>query len=201
MRFFAYIRVSTREQNEDRQLAAIADLRIPVKNIYVDKESGRTFERENYLKMRRRLRKGDLLYLKSIDRLGRNYHEILEQWRLITKDIGADIVVLDMPLLDTRIGKDLTGVFISDLVLQILSYVAESEYRNIKIRQREGIESAKARGVVFGRPRKALPEGFEEAVSRWKRGEISMSQAALEVNMPLSTFSKKARQTGSGFLK
>lgn len=149
---YGYIRVSTREQNEDRQLLALKELAIPEKNLFVDKQSGKDFERPQYRKMVRKLKKDDLLYIKSIDRLGRNYSEILDQWRILTKDKGVDIVVMDMPLLDTRRGKDLMGTFLSDIVLQVLSFVAENERMNIRQRQAEGIAAAKARGVRFGRP-------------------------------------------------
>lgn len=154
---FGYIRVSSRDQNEDRQLIALKELAIPEKNIFIDKQSGKDFKRPQYRKMIRRVRKDDLLYIKSIDRLGRNYAEILEQWRILTKDKGIDIVVLDMPLLDTRRGKDLMGTFLSDIVLQVLSFVAENERTNIRQRQAEGIAAAKARGVRFGRPPSRLP--------------------------------------------
>lgn len=155
---FGYIRVSSRDQNEDRQLIALKELAIPEKNIFIDKQSGKDFKRPQYRKMIRRVRKDDLLYIKSIDRLGRNYAEILEQWRILTKDKGIDIVVLDMPLLDTRRGKDLMGTFLSDIVLQVLSFVAENERTNIRQRQAEGIAAAKARGVRFGRPPSRLSE-------------------------------------------
>ena len=153
---YGYIRVSTREQNEDRQLLALKELAIPEKNLFVDKQSGKDFERPQYRKMVRKLKKDDLLYIKSIDRLGRNYSEILDQWRILTKDKGVDIVVMDMPLLDTRRGKDLMGTFLSDIVLQVLSFVAENERMNIRQRQAEGIAAAKARGVRFGRPPKTV---------------------------------------------
>ena len=149
---YGYIRVSTREQNEDRQILALKELAIPEKNLFMDKQSGKDFKRPQYRKMVRKLKKDDLLYIKSIDRLGRNYSEILEQWRILTKEKGVDIVVLDMPLLDTRRGKDLMGTFLSDIVLQVLSFVAENERTNIRQRQAEGIAAAKARGVRFGRP-------------------------------------------------
>ena len=157
---YGYIRVSTREQNEDRQILALKELSIPEKNMFIDKQSGKDFERPQYRKMVRKLKKDDLLYIKSIDRLGRNYSEILEQWRILTKEKGIDIVVLDMPLLDTRRGKDLMGTFLSDIVLQVLSFVAENERTNIRQRQAEGIAAAKARGVRFGRPPAPLPENF-----------------------------------------
>ena len=158
---YGYIRVSSRDQNEDRQMAVLQSLPIPQKNIFVDKQSGKDFERPFYKKMVRQMKKDDLLYIKSIDRLGRNYNEILEQWRILTKEKGIDIVVLDMPLLDTRRGKDLMGTFLSDIVLQVLSFVAENERTNIRQRQAEGITAAKARGVKFGRPALPYPDNFE----------------------------------------
>ena len=163
MRNYGYVRVSTKDQNEDRQYIALRELCIPEENIFMDKQSGKDFVRPQYRRLVRRLKKDDLLYVKSIDRLGRNYTEILEQWRILTKEKGADIVVLDMPLLDTRRGKDLMGTFLSDIVLQVLSFVAENERSNIRQRQAEGIAAAKARGVRFGRPPLPLPENFQEA--------------------------------------
>ena len=159
---YGYVRVSTKEQNEDRQLIALRELRIPEKNIYMDKQSGKDFERPQYKKLIRKMKKDDILYIKSIDRLGRNYEEILEQWRILTKDKRIDIVVLDMPLLDTRRGKDLMGTFLSDIFLQVLSFVAENERTNIRQRQAEGIAAAKAKGVRFVRTPKPLPDNFEE---------------------------------------
>lgn len=159
---YGYIRVSTKEQNEDRQRIALAEFPVPENHIFLDKLSGKDFERPQYKKLTKKLRPGDILVIKSIDRLGRNYEEILNQWRIITKEKRADIVVLDMPLLDTRqTGRDLTGTFVADLVLQILSYVAQTERENIKQRQKEGIAAAKLRGVQFGRPRKPLPDNFQ----------------------------------------
>ena len=189
---YGYIRVSTREQNEDRQLLALQELSIPQKNLFIDKQSGKDFERPQYRKMVRKLKKDDLLYIKSIDRLGRNYAEILEQWRILTKEKGIDIVVLDMPLLDTRRGKDLMGTFLSDIVLQVLSFVAENERINIRQRQAEGIAAAKARGVRFGRPPKPLPENFHFLYQQWKNGEITGSAAAKACGMPLATFRYRA---------
>ena len=185
---YGYIRVSTREQNEDRQILALKELSIPEKNLFIDKQSGKDFERHQYRKMVRKLKKDDLLYIKSIDRLGRNYSEILEQWRILTKEKGIDIVVLDMPLLDTRRGKDLMGTFLSDIVLQVLSFVAENERSNIRQRQAEGIAAAKARGVRFGRPPKPLPENFHHLYQQWKNGKITGTAAAKLCGMPLSTF-------------
>ena len=189
---YGYIRVSTREQNEDRQLVALHELNIPEKNIYMDKQSGKDFDRPQYKKLVRRMKKDDLLYIKSIDRLGRNYGEILEQWRVLTKEKGIDIVVLDMPLLDTRRGKDLMGTFLSDIVLQVLSFVAENERVNIRQRQAEGIAAAKARGVRFGRPPRPLPENFHSAYQRWKAKKITGTAAAKECGMALSTFRYRA---------
>lgn len=168
------------------------ELKIPKQNIYADKQSGKDFERPRYKKLVRRLKKDDLLYIKSIDRLGRNYGEILEQWRILTKEKGVDIVVLDMPLLDTRRGKDLMGTFLSDIVLQVLSFVAENERVNIRQRQAEGIAAAKARGVRFGRPPKPLPENYGSAYTRWMAGEITGTAAAKECGMPLATFRYRA---------
>lgn len=190
---YAYVRVSTREQNEDRQLIAMNELQVPKKNIFIDKQSGKDFERPRYKKLIKRLKKDDLLYIKSIDRLGRNYNEIQEQWRILTKEKAVDIVVLDMPLLDTRRGKDLMGTFLSDIVLQVLSFVAENERVNIRQRQAEGIAAAKARGVRFGRLPKPLPPNFHAVYQRWKHGEITGTAAAKECEMPLSTFRYRAK--------
>lgn len=190
---YGYVRVSTKEQNEGRQLVAMQELNIPDKNIYMDKLSGKNFERPMYQRMLKKMRQDDLLYIKSIDRLGRNYEEILDQWRILTKEKKIDIVVLDMPLLDTRRGKDLIGTFLSDVVLQILSFVAENERATIKQRQAEGIAVAKARGVRFGRPPKPLPEDFYKIYQKWKEGKITGVVAANACNMPVSTFLYKAR--------
>lgn len=191
---FGYVRVSTREQNEDRQLIALREMAVPEKNIFMDKQSGKDFQRPQYKKLLRKLKKDDLLYIKSIDRLGRNYAEILEQWRILTKEKGIDIVVLDMPLLDTRRGKDLMGTFLSDIVLQVLSFVAENERTNIRQRQAEGIAAAKARGVRFGRPPLPLPENFYEIHQAWRNKKIPLSQAARACEMPVGTFYAKARK-------
>lgn len=190
---YGYVRVSSRDQNEDRQMAAFRELLIPEKNIFMDKLSGKDFERPAYKCMLRRMKKDDLLYIKSIDRLGRNYEEILKQWRILTKEKEVDIVVLDMPLLDTRRGKDLMGTFLSDIVLQILSFVAENERENIRQRQREGIAAAKARGVRFGRPPYPLPENFHEIRQLWLAGKITGTAAAKACNMPVSTFRYQAQ--------
>ena len=169
------------------------ELQVPKKNIFIDKQSGKDFERPRYKKLIKRLKKDDLLYIKSIDRLGRNYNEIQEQWRILTKEKAVDIVVLDMPLLDTRRGKDLMGIFLSDIVLQVLSFVAENERVNIRQRQAEGIAAAKARGVRFGRLPKPLPPNFHAVYQRWKHGEITGTAAAKECGMPISTFRYRAK--------
>ena len=189
---YGYIRVSTREQNEDRQRIALREVGVSGQNIFMDKQSGKDFDRPAYKRLLRKLKKDDLLCIKSIDRLGRNYEEIQNQWRVLTKDKGVDIVVLDMPLLDTRRGKDLVGTFLSDIVLQVLSFVAENERVNIRQRQAEGIAAAKARGVRFGRPPKPLPEGFHHAYQRWKADKITGTAAAKECGMPLATFRYRA---------
>ena len=189
---YGYIRVSTMGQNEDRQRLAMERAAVPKRNIYMDKQSGKDFERPQYKKLLRKMKKDDLLYIKSIDRLGRNYAEILEQWRFLIKEKGIDIVVLDMPLLDTRRGKDLMGTFLSDIVLQVLSFVAENERSNIRQRQAEGIAAAKARGVRFGRPPAPLPENFHHLYQQWKNGKITGTAAAKLCGMPLSTFRYRA---------
>lgn len=191
---YGYIRVSSADQNEDRQLVALRSCKVPECNLFVDKQSGKDFERPEYRRMLRRLKRDDLLYVKSIDRLGRNYGEILEQWRLLTKEKGVDIVVLDMPLLDTRSGKDLMGTFIADLVLQILSFVAQNERENIRQRQAEGIAAAKARGVPFGRPALPLPENFEEVVSSWRNKEIDFASALQQTGMRRATFYRRLKE-------
>lgn len=189
---YGYVRVSSKDQNEDRQLIALQEMFIPEKNIFVDKQSGKDFKRPMYKRMLRKIKKDDLLYVKSIDRLGRNYAEILEQWRILTKEKGIDIVVLDMPLLDTRRGKDLMGTFLSDIVLQVLSFVAENERTNIRQRQAEGIAAAKMRGVRFGRPQSPLPENFHEIYQQWKNGKITGLTVAKVCGMPMSTFRYRA---------
>ncbi len=189
---YGYVRVSTKEQNEDRQLIALREVAVPEKNIYMDKQSGKDFNRPNYRKLVKKMKPDDLLYIKNIDRLGRNYEEIQNQWRVLTKEKGIDIAVLDMPLLDTRRGKDLMGTFLSDIVLQVLSFVAENERTNIRQRQAEGIAAAKARGVRFGRPPRPLPDNYHSAYQRWKAGVITGTVAAKECGMPLSTFRYRA---------
>ena len=192
MSTYGYIRVSSHDQNEDRQRIALHEVGVPDENVYMDKQSGKDFNRPQYKKLLRKMKRDDLLCIKSIDRLGRNYAEILEQWRVLTKQKGIDIVVLDMPLLDTRRGKDLMGTFLSDIVLQVLSFVAENERVNIRQRQAEGIAAAKARGVRFGRPPAPLPENFHSVYQRWKAGKLSGTAAAKECGMPLSTFRYRA---------
>lgn len=191
---YGYLRVSSRDQNEDRQRIALREMDVSEKNIFIDKQSGKDFERPSYKRMVRRMKKDDLLYIKSIDRLGRNYEEILEQWRVLTKEKGIDIVVLDMPLLDTRRGKDLMGTFLSDIVLQVLSFVAENERTNIRQRQAEGIAAAKARGVKFGRPALPYPDNFREIHRDWRNKKVTLRQAANACGMPIGTFYGKARK-------
>lgn len=194
MNIYGYIRVSSRDQNEDRQLIALNEVGTPEKHIYIDKQSGKDFNRPQYKKLLRKIKKDDLLYIKSIDRLGRNYEEILQQWRILTKEKGIDIVVLDMPLLDTRRGKDLMGTFLSDIVLQVLSFVAENERTNIRQRQAEGIAAAKANGVKFGRPPLPLPDNFYKIHKAWRAKKLTLKQAAAACNMPVGTFYGKARK-------
>jgi len=191
---YAYIRVSSTDQNEDRQRVAMCEVSVPEKNIYMDKQSGKDFNRPQYKKLLRKIKKNDLLYIKSIDRLGRDYEEILEQWRILTKEKAIDIVVIDMPLLDTRRGKDLMGTFLSDIVLQVLSFVAENERTNIRQRQAEGISAARERGVKFGRPSSPLPENFYDIYRAWREKKLSLKEAANECNMPIGTFYGKARK-------
>ena len=191
---YGYVRVSTREQNEDRQIIALEDVNVPQKNVYVDKQSGKDFNRPRYKRLLKILKEDDLLYVKSIDRLGRNYEEILEQWRFLTKKKRIDIVVLDMPLLDTRRGKDLMGTFLSDIVLQVLSFVAENERKNIRERQKEGIEAARLRGVQFGRPIKQMPENFEMIYKRYMEREITGEQAADVCNVSRATFYRRIKE-------
>lgn len=185
---FGYARVSSKEQNEERQINAFKDFNIDERDIYVDKQSGKDFNRENYLILKHILRENDLLVIKSIDRLGRNYNMIIEEWKDITKNIKADIVVIDMPLLDTRNNKDLLGTFISDLVLQILSYVAEQERSFIKLRQKEGIENALKKGVKFGRPKIEKPSNYDEVMSEWKDKKIKSKEAMELLGLKNNTF-------------
>lgn len=190
---YGYVRVSSADQNEDRQLVVMDENNVPKGNVYIDKQSGKNFERPQYKKLVKKLKAGDLLYILSIDRLGRNYEEIQKQWRMLTKDIGIDICVIDMPLLDTRNGKDLMGTFIADLVLQILSFVAQNERENIKKRQAQGIAAAKAKGVKFGRPKAKLPENFDEIVKKWRKKDISIKTAIMLSGLCEKTFYRNAR--------
>ena len=189
---YGYMRVSSKEQNEDRQEIALTEMGVPENNIYMDKQSGKDFERTQYKRLLRKLNENSVLYIKSIDRLGRNYGELNEQWRIITKEKKADIVVIDMPLLDTRREKNLLGTFISDVVLALLSYVAENERTNIKQRQAEGIAAAKARGVKFGRPPLPIPQNFYQMHKDWRAGKITIEEAAKACNMCPKTFYSKA---------
>ena len=193
---FGYVRVSTKEQNTDRQMIAMREMDVPEKNIYVDRQSGKDFKRPQYKRLLKLLREEDVLYIKSIDRLGRNYEEILEQWRIITKVRRVDIVVIDMPILDTRRDKNLIGTLVSDIFLQVLSFVAENERTTIRQRQAEGIEAARARGVRFGRAPTPLPENFHEVYQRWKRKELTITEAAAECGMAKSTFYDRAGKYG-----
>lgn len=190
---YGYARVSAKDQKEDRQLDALYAVGLSRRNIYIDRCSGKDFDRPQYRKLLQKLKKDDLLYIKSIDRLGRNYMEIQEQWRLLTKNKGVDIVVMDMPLLDTRRGKDLMGTFLSDIVLQVLSFAAENERTNIRQRQAEGIAAAKARGVRFGRPGIPLPHNFPEIISAWETRELPLSSALNLCGMSKSTFYRHLR--------
>lgn len=194
MNIYGYARVSSKDQSEDRQLIALAEHQVPEGNIFLDKLSGKDFNRPAYRRLVRRLRRGDVLVVKSIDRLGRNYEEILEQWRVLTKEREADVVVLDMPLLDTRKGKDLTGTLIADIVLQLLSYVAQTERENIRQRQAEGIAAARLRGVQFGRPRKPVPDEFFQLCQLYQQGKISGRQAAMRLKIAHNTFFKWTRE-------
>ena len=193
---YGYVRVSSTDQNEERQLIVMNERRVLPGNVYIDKQSGKDFDRRSYQRLLRKLKDGDTLVIKSIDRLGRNYEEILEQWRIITKEKSAAIVVLDMPLLDTRRNRDLTGTLIADIVLQLLSYVAQTEREFIHQRQAEGIAAAKARGVKFGRPRKVLPEGFGEVKARWERGELSARAAGKLLGVTHRSFLLWAQDDG-----
>ena len=194
MKVYGYIRVSSTDQNEDRQRIALDAKGVSVQNIFMDKQSGKDFERPQYKRLIKRLRAGDLLYILSIDRLGRNYREIQEQWRIITKERGTDVCVIDMPLLDTRTAKDLMGTFIADLVLQILSFVAENERANIKKRQEQGIAAAKARGVRFGRPEKPVPDDFVQIVRKWERDELDIEDVLKVCDMSGATFYRRLRE-------
>lgn len=193
-KIYGYVRVSSADQNEDRQMIEMQRVGVPEINIFIDKQSGKNFDRPNYKRLVRRLREGDLLYILSIDRLGRNYEEIQNQWRILTKEKGIDIVVIDMPLLDTRQGKDLMGTFIADLVLQILSFVAQSEREKIRERQEQGIAAAKARGVRFGRPEKPVPEDFPKLVRDWEKKRLSLPELLQKCDISEATFYRRLRE-------
>jgi len=191
---YGYVRVTSIDQNEERQTVELSKRNVLPKNIYIDKQSGKSFERQQYKKLVRKLKQGDLLYILSIDRLGRNYLEIQEQWRILTKEKGIDICIIDMPLLDTRNGKDLTGIFIADLVSQILSFVAQNERENIRKRQAQGIAVAKAQGVKFGRPEIMLPENFGELVREWEKKRLPLSEVLNVCKISEATFYRKLRE-------
>ena len=191
---YGYVRVSSTDQNEDRQMVALAELKVPPAHIFMDKQSGKDFDRPQYKNMVTQLKRGDLLYVLSIDRLGRNYDEIQNQWRILTKEIGIDVCVIDMPLLDTRQSKDLLGTFVADLVLQVLSFAAHNERDNIRKRQAEGIAAAKARGVHMGRPVVEAPPDFEEIVKAWEKKKITMEEAMKQSGMSETTFYRRRRE-------
>lgn len=191
---FGYVRVSATDQNEDRQLIALQEKNVPASHIYVDKQSGKDFQRPQYRKLVSAVQDGDLLYMLSIDRLGRNYEEIQNQWRILTKEKRVDICVIDMPLLDTRNGKDLMGTFIADLVLQILSFVAESERNSIRRRQQQGILAAQAKGIKFGRPRVAEPDNFFQIVREWEQKKLTLEEVLQRCNMSKSTFYRRIKE-------
>lgn len=193
---YGYVRVSTREQNEGRQVVAMKEVLIPTTNIYIDKQSGKDFERKYYKKLLNKLQEGDILYIKSIDRLGRNYEEILEQWKQLTKEKGIDVVVLDMPLLDTRYAKDLIGTFLSDVVLQVLSFVAENERNNIRTRQAEGIALAKTRGIQFGRPRIMSLKQFQDEYARFEGFGHTRLEIKRKMQLSVTTFYRYLRESG-----
>ena len=194
MKTYGYIRVSSYDQNEDRQLAAMRDLMIPQGQMFMDKQSGKDFDRPQYKALVKRLKSGDLLYVLSIDRLGRNYEEIQNQWRILTKEKGVDICVIDMPLLDTRLNKDLMGTFIADLVLQILSFVAQSERENMRKRQAQGIAAARARGVHMGRPAKRPPENFIVLAKQWERGKLRTTDFMQQTGLTETTLYRRLRE-------
>lgn len=191
---YGYVRVSTMDQNEERQMVEMRKLKISESHIYIDKQSGKDFNRPKYKKLLNKLKKGDILYIQSIDRLGRNYEDIQTQWRYLTKVKEVDVAVIDMPLLDTRNGKDLMGTFLADIVLQILSFVAQNERENIRKRQAQGIAAAKANGMIFGRPVISVPENFPSLVSQWRSGELKASEVASRCNMSVATFYRRLRE-------
>ena len=191
---YGYIRVSSKDQNEDRQLIAMKKAGVKKSHLYLDKQSGKDFDRPGYKQMLEKLREGDVVYIKSIDRLGRNYREILDEWRELVYQKKVDLVVLDMPLLDTRRGKDLVGTFLSDVVLQLFSFVAENERNTIRSRQEEGIQAAKMRGVRFGRPPVVLPDDICQVYQKWKQGQITAEEAAELCGLTVTTFRRRAEK-------
>ena len=197
MTTYGYIRVSSIDQNGDRQVRAMRDLQIPPAHMFVDKISGKDFNRPAYKALLKRLCPGDLIYIKSIDRLGRNYEEIQNQWRILTKEMGVDVAIIDMPLLDTRNGKDLMGTFLADIVLQILSFVAQNERENIRKRQKEGIAAARARGVRFGRPRQKAPENFNSLIKQWECGQLQTKEFISASGLTESTLYRRLRERRS----
>ena len=201
MATYGYIRVSSIDQNEDRQFDAMSGLGIPTAHIFIDKQSGKDFHRPAWGALVKRVQQGDLLYIKSIDRLGHNYEEIQNQWRILTKERGVDIAVLDMPILDTRNGKDLMGTFLADIVLQVLSFVAQNERENIRARQAEGIKAARARGVRFGRPIKKPPENFAALVGQWERGKLPIAEVLAQTGLKQATFYNRLREFRQGCKK
>lgn len=194
MKVYGYVRVSSADQNEDRQMVAMSALDIQPDRIFIDKQSGKDFQRPAYQSLLKKIKKGDLLYIKSIDRLGRNYDEIQNQWRILTKERGADIAVIDMPLLDTRRGRDLMGTFLADVVLQLLAFVAQNERENIRKRQAEGIAAAKARGVRFGRPIKRPPANFSKIIRQWEDGKLTLAEVLERTNLKEATFYNRLRE-------
>ena len=198
---YGYVRVSSKEQHEDRQLIAMNEVGVPPERIFTDKVSGRDFDRTEYKALIGKLVAGDLLYIKSIDRLGRNYDEIQNQWRILTKDRGIDIVVIDMSLLDTRKGKDLMGTFLADVVLQLLAFVAQNERENIRLRQAEGIKAARLRGVKFGAPVKDAPENFAELVNQWESGKLPIRELLAQTRFKEGTFYRRLRELRASMKK
>lgn len=192
---YGYVRVSSTDQNEDRQLVALRERAVPPKNVFLDKQSGKSFDRRQYNRLVKKLKPADLLYVLSIDRLGRDYEEIQNQWRILTKEKGVDICVIDMPLLDTRQDRDLLGTFIADLVLQILSFVAQNERESIRIRQQQGIAAAKARGVKFGRPEKKPPDEFDAIIQAWEKKKLPLSEVLQRCDMSEATFTANERRS------
>lgn len=190
---YGYVRVSSKDQNEERQMVEMRRLGIPERNVIIEKQTGKDFSRPEYQRLIKKLKKDDVLYILSIDRLGRNYEEILEQWRLLTKELETDVAVIDMPILDTRRGKDLMGTFIADIVLQILSFVAQNERENIRKRQAQGIAAAKANGQIFGRPHTEVPADFPCIVESWTSGRIKVAEAADQCEMSIATFYRRLR--------